>query len=483
MPEPAEYVLYLRKSKGRAGIGRQRTVTSAHIEDSLGGTIIAEFKDTDRTAFQKVGEARPDREGFDAMIDAIRARPGLHVAAWHADRLTRNDDDTRLLMSVCAAGRHLIETPRGGTYDLSTATGRKRLRDDASDAIYEVDHNTERVLAQKTEARAAGEWLGGRRPFGWDREPDHQEGEPVRLRLLYTEAELVRQGTLDVLSGASLAHVARTWNAAGIPSTGGRAWTPSEAGRVLRRARNAGLVEYAGEITGPAVWPAIVTEAQWRRCQAILSDPARRTSPGNQPRWLLSGIARCGVCGTAVIVNRVAGKGRPMRPVYRDRPQGKPGHVWRDVASLDLFISEAVIAWVEKYGQDALTPKPPDLTLLEQQLQAARAGLAELEAAREAGRVTISQAITWAEPLNREIAGVTGRIRTAAAAAGQARIFTEDTIRAGWYAAQLEVRRSVIRGLMDITIQPSPRGRPVGHKRGESYFRSEMIDIDWKNKE
>ena len=134
-PQPgAEWVLYLRKSKGRAGIARQRTITTAHLEQR-GGTITAEFTDTDRTAFAKAGEGRPTRGGFDAMIAALRARPGLGLAAWHADRLTRNDEDTATLMAVCGSGGHLIETPRGGTYDVSTATGRKRLRDDASDAI------------------------------------------------------------------------------------------------------------------------------------------------------------------------------------------------------------------------------------------------------------------------------------------------------------------------------------------------------------
>lgn len=476
---PAEYVLYLRKSKGRAGIARQRTVTTAHIQ-RMGGTIVAEFTDTDRTAFQKVGETRPRRDDFDAMLEHARSRPGVGIAAWHADRLTRNDEDTAALISACAAGAHLIETPGGGTYDLATATGRKRLRDDASNAIYEVDHNRERIMAQKTEARAAGEWLGGRRPFGWEREPGHVDGEPVRLRLRPDEAQLIRDGTRDVLAGASLAHVARTWNAAGVPSTGGRPWTPSEAGRALRRARNAGLVEHGGQITGTAVWPQIVTEAQWRRCVAVLSGPARRTSPGNQPRWLLSGIATCGVCGTPVIVNRVAGKGRPMRAVYRDRPLGGHGHVGRDVASLDLYISEAVIAWVEKHGQKALAPRPPDLSLLDGELAAARASLARLDEAVELEQITTGQAITWAAPLNRQVAAITGRIQAAATASATVTVFTTGDIRAGWHAAPLEARRAVVRAVMDVTILPSPRGRPAGHRPGESYFRPETIRIDWK---
>src|ERR1039457_6771463 len=134
-----EFVLYLRKSNGRAGISRQRTVTAGHIA-RLGGTITGEYPDTDRTAFQRTGGKRPEREQFDAMLAALRALPGLGVAAWHADRLLRNSGDTETLIEVCSAGGHPVETPGGGSYDLGTAVGRKRMRDDATAASYEVDH-------------------------------------------------------------------------------------------------------------------------------------------------------------------------------------------------------------------------------------------------------------------------------------------------------------------------------------------------------
>jgi hypothetical protein len=60
-----------------------------------------------------------------------------------------------------AKGGHLVETVRSGVYDLSTSNGRKRLRDDTSDAEHEVDHLHERVDDQKAEAAR-------RRPYGPD---------------------------------------------------------------------------------------------------------------------------------------------------------------------------------------------------------------------------------------------------------------------------------------------------------------------------
>jgi DNA invertase Pin-like site-specific DNA recombinase len=112
-PPTSEYVLYLRKSKGRAGISRQRTVTTAHIE-KLGGTVVGEYVDTDRTAYRKVGGDRPAREGFDALLTRLRAAPGLGVAAWHADRLLRSADDTEMLIAVCATAVTRLKRPAVG---------------------------------------------------------------------------------------------------------------------------------------------------------------------------------------------------------------------------------------------------------------------------------------------------------------------------------------------------------------------------------
>ena len=123
--------------------------------------------------FRKIDGEQPKRDGFASMLAVLRSRPGLKVAAWHADRLARNPGDTGELIRVCAAGGHLVETPAGGSCDLSTANGRKRFRDDADDAACEVDHGRERVLAARAEVAAGGRWLGGRGRSGgsWIRTP------------------------------------------------------------------------------------------------------------------------------------------------------------------------------------------------------------------------------------------------------------------------------------------------------------------------
>lgn len=470
MPDaPADpWALYLRKSKGRAGIARQRTVTTAHVQ-RLGGSVGPEFADTDRTAFQRTGGARPVRERFDDMIAYLQAHPGVGVAAWHADRLLRNAGDTELLIETCAAGHHMVETPRGGSYDLSTATGRKRLRDDATQAAYEVDHSIERITAAKLEAVAAGEDLGGRRRFGWNKRADG-------FGIIAAEADLIAGGTRAIIAGASLASVTRAWNASGVTTSTGASWLPSEVRRTLLRARNAGLLEHHGQVTGPGTnWKQVITEMEWRACRAALADPARRTTPGPGRRWLLSGIAECGVCddGTTVIVTMAGGKGRPPRPVYRDRPKNSPGHIARDVVSLDAFISNAA---AQLAARQRIPARAPDLAHLRAELAAVQAELAELARAVGRRQVTAGWALLATGPLKEQERDLEERLDRALVPHALAPFTGRDPVEV-WHGLGLEQRRAVVQRLMRVVIMPSARGRLAGWQPGERYFDTRSIQV------
>jgi site-specific DNA recombinase len=476
-----EYVLYLRKSKGRAGIARQRTVTTAHLCQA-GGTVAGEHADTDRTAFRKVDGARPERAGFDAMLAQLRATPGLGVAAWHADRLTRNSEDTEELIRVCAAGGHPVETPRGGSYDLSTATGRKRLRADALDASYEVDHAIERITAAKLEARMAGEWLGGRRPFGYEK--DGVTPRPA-------EAQAVADATRAVVqAGLPVGAVARQWNQQGLRTSAGGRWAPTEASRVLRRARNAGLAEHDArdgrgpQVTGPACWPAIVAEAEWSACKAILENPARRTSPGWDRRHLGSGVYLCGVCEMPLVHTQTGGKGRPMRGVYRDRPRdGGGGHVARDAVSLDAYVEELVLAWLRKHGREALIPPSREREAVALRAEAAgiRASLQTLPVRIGRGECDEEQGWLASREYHARLRDVQARVDEITASNGLELARAADPV-AAWPLAGVYAQQGLVNALMTVHVDPGQRGNRAGAKRGESYFDPAYVRIKWKRR-
>ena len=79
------------------------------------------------------------------------------------------------------------------------------------------------------------------------------DGEPVKgiLRLRQAEADALAQAHRDVLDGATLGSICRDWNARGITTPTGKQWRGGELWRVLKRPRNAGLMEYRGQISGP----------------------------------------------------------------------------------------------------------------------------------------------------------------------------------------------------------------------------------------
>ena len=462
-----DYVLYLRKSRGRAGISRQRNITTAHVK-RLGGRVAAEFCDTDRTAFRKIGAGRPEREDYDRMLAWLATHPGTHIAAWHADRVSRDLQDTEALIAACVPGRHLVETPSGGTYDLSTATGRKRLRQDALDAAYEVDHMTERIIAQKAEAAVNGDWRGGPRPFGWEK-------DGVTLRP--SEADVLAEGIRSVIGGETLGSVARRWNAARVTTATGRPWQPRQLGRCLCRARNAGLIEHDGQIVGPASWHPAVTEREWRAVRAVLEDPARRTSPGGGRRWLLSGIARCGICGGPMIGSTTGSK-RGSRPVYRCREKGL--HVGRDSNALDTFISAMVVRFLRRPDSIAeLTAgmPAPDTTFLRSEIAAVRGQLDGLAIEARDRRITARQMGATSEPLIAELAELETRLGAAERPAILSPFAGRDPGDV-WDRMSLDQKRVVVAELYTITVNPAPKGRPAGWRPGMTYFHAASIQVE-----
>jgi hypothetical protein len=60
-------------------------------------------------------------------------------------------------------------------------------------------------------------------------------------------------------------------------------------------------------------WRPILDRGTWDRVQKVLSDPARRTSPGSWRRWWLSGIAVCGRCENSVKMRTAS---HPKGPRY-----------------------------------------------------------------------------------------------------------------------------------------------------------------------
>lgn len=472
----AEAVIYCRASKDRTGAGlsvagQEKDCRALAAERSL--AVRAVFTDNDITA-----SGKKRRPGYEALLADLAEHPGTTLIVWHVDRLHRHPAELEGYITLAESHGIITQAARVGELDLATPSGRLVARMLGAAARHELELMSERRRDGKARAAAAGHWKGGRRPFGFA-----SDG----VTIVAAEAALIARAADAILQGVSLAAVTRAWNASGIPTSTGRPWQPRQVSRVICRPRNAGLMEHQGAVLEgvPAEWPAIIDEPVWRGVTAVLSDPARRSGPGPERRWLLSGIAECGVCGGGLIVSSGSGKGRPSRPVYRCRPvrgSGAHGHLARDVTSLDEYVTTAVLHLLGRPdAADVLRPAPAGdkSARLRSEVTAARERKDEAAAMFAAGKM---DARSWAiaagkiddliEAASRELADL-GRMDQLAA-------FRIREPSAVWADLDLDHRRAVIQALLRVVVNPAPLGRPHGWKPGEPYFHAASVGLIWR---
>jgi site-specific DNA recombinase len=316
--------IYARISQDRegAGLGVQRQEEDCRREASRHGyTVESVYVDNDASAYS--GRARPE---YNRLLEDIAAGHIDAVVVWHTDRLTRSPRELETYIDVA----HGIptHTVKAGMLDLSTATGRMTARITGAVARHESEHKSERQRRKAEELAAKGLPLGGGRPFGYE-----SDGMTIRE----SEAEELRAMVAKVLAGDSLASIIRDLNGRGVLTTRGGSWRYSSLRSLLLRVRNCGRMQHRGVVVGSASWPAIVSESDHDAVAALLANPARRTSPGPARRHLLSGLAKCGVCGMGMKPGWVATRGGKKHHLYVC-PSRLPGHPSRGMTRTDEHV-------------------------------------------------------------------------------------------------------------------------------------------------
>jgi site-specific DNA recombinase len=462
-------VIYCRISLDRSGKGlgvEQQERDCRALADRLGLDVREVYIDNDVSASGYTRKRRPE---YARMLRDLEANPAA-IVAMHPDRMYRQMAELENLVKVVERLGITIHTVHGGDVDLSTASGRTTARLVGVIAQGESERMSERRKARKQAQRLAGEYHGGPRPFGFEK-----DGVTVRL----DEAERIRQAVTDLLAGRTLYSLVSEWNTAGVRTSAGARWGARQLSRVLVRARNAALIEHDGQMIGNAVWPAIISEDELRAVRAVLRNPARKVSPGPARKHLLSGYLRCGVCGGPMIVSYSGGES--ARAVYRCVPGQGPGHASRTVHLLDEYVTYLVIGYLSRPGNEIPAPAE-DTTLARTRLAAITAELDDLAELVGQGKISARQMAIASEPLEAEAQKLRERIDASLMvdALGAFR-GAEDPAKV-WEDLDLDRRRNVIGRLVaSITVNPAPKGRPKGWEPGQPYFDADSIEVAWRD--
>ena len=306
----ALYVRISRDTEGHGlGVARQESACR-ELATQRGWEPVRVYEDNDVSAYS--GKRRP---AYTRLLDDMRGGRVRRVVTWRLDRLHRDVPELLGFMDLARLTGCEVVAVLGGALDVATAsassaplcTARSRNsspRRSPSGCAPSCSRTPRPGSTTAVPARTGGRRTGGRR---------------TRTR------RHVRLAARLMLGGNSMKAVARALNEAGSRNTMGTEWSDVTVRAMVLRARNAGLRTHHGAVLDGVIgtWEAILDRDTWDRVRVLLTDPARRTTPGAGGRThLLSGIARCGICGGPLR----ATKGKPYKgmsaTIYRCTPTG-----------------------------------------------------------------------------------------------------------------------------------------------------------------
>lgn len=362
-PGPFDAYLYGRasrdpKKRGRSVESQLREGRQLCTDNDW--PMVGEFTDVDRSASRY---ARRGREQFEEMLEGIEKGVPRILVAFEASRYYRDLEAYLRLRNACMAAGVLL-CYNGTVYDLSKRVDRKATAQDALQAEDEAEGIRERNLRTVRQNAREGR-PHGRLLYGYARRYDPDTGELVEQYPHPERAEIVREVFRRIAAGESSYAIVRDLNSRGVTRPN-RRWAEDHLFGMLRNPAYIGRRVHQGVDVGAAAWPGIVDEETYYAVQAIVRDPARRSTRERAIRHLLSGIVHCGVCKALLRVQKNRG--------YNSYICSRGFCVSMREDKLDAYVEEAVIEWLaSKAAVDAFRPASAS-----GDLAAARARLAAL---------------------------------------------------------------------------------------------------------
>lgn len=449
-----EVDLYARLSKDdqgtELGVDRQVREVTEQIIEPHGWRVRHVRIDNDLSAT----DPKVTRPAFEALLST---RPVVPIVCWHIDRLVRVSRDLERVIELDVN----VHTLHAGHIDLSTPAGRAVARTVTAWSTYEGEIRNARQRAQQRQRAEAGRRWWSTRPFGFELDGT------VRA----DEAAVLAQAYANVLSGVTLAGVARAWNEAGVPRPKGEGrWTSQHVGNMLRAPRNAAILTHNSVEAGRGDWQPVVDVDTYRATMRVLSDPGRRTG-GGAISSLATGLLVCGVCGGPARGATWKGRGRTSEAIYQC---ATARCVRANKAWLDLVLGEYVVNWLARPASAAVFEEDvtdvselrEEVTRLRERLEALGEDYAEGLITREAmrsGSVRLSERLERAE----------GALAQVHASQPLSALRGATDVRSQWEEMPLDHRRATLKALVDRIVL---NRRPSGYRS----HQVEDVEVHWR---
>jgi site-specific DNA recombinase len=470
--------IYCRLSKApKVGDSSTSPRTSLDRQEQDGHRIAADRGWDVVAVFREIvpaSDPHKARKEWTQLLELIEAKQVDAVILWMEDRANRHVVTAAELVNVCKeAGVSKVVLP-SYEYDLTDPEDEAKFYGEAVRAQQEIARMKKRIRRMQLELAENGqEHGGGKRPFGFT----GSGKQKVALARALAEQEMIREAASRIIAGDSLRGICLDWNKRGVAGTTGQPWSTRTLKRVLVAPRAAGLREHNGKLY-PAAWSPIIPREQWEAVKAILEDPARRTNDrGGVYRYLLTGMAFCGVCGHRLVGIR---KGDYFGYQCAKTERGDGGKcVQRSAAPVEELITEALLVAVESPEWDRLAERPADdpTRELHEQLARDQGLLDRLED-------KIAQELISPDAAKRNRAEIERRMdaaRDKLARLGDSRVTANipRNLRAVWPDLSIDRRRAILKAV--LKLPPEGKGieiHPTGP--GRRAFDPDAITADWR---
>jgi len=462
--------IYCRISQDRMGAGlgvtRQRLDCETLVAQRC-WDVVGIYEDNDISAYS--GRPRP---GYQSLIRDIRLGQIDVVVAWHTDRLHRSPVELEAYITSCAERDVATVTVRAGELDLATAAGRMVARMLGAAARHESEQKSERIRRAREQEANAGR-IQGALGYGWRPSTNHPSG----WELDEHEADIVKDIASRLLSGDSLAGIARDLNTRQEPTPTGLlgAWRGGNIRSLITSGRYCGWREHTptprrgersrgrgmGQLISPGAWPAILDKETTERLRALLADPARRTGgrPGRATYLLSAGLARCGRCGSPLAGHQDK-KRQYRRYVCVNQPGlNRCGALTISADALDAIVTAAVLRALA--NPPSLQPVHADDTGQHEQIAALRQRLDELAELYAASTITQAEWLTARRAINERLITAQAALRTRTHQLVLSDVPTgPGAVERYWEALALTQQRAITTALLDSVIV-APAVRPA----------------------